>query len=178
MKHVLKLAPLILALAAVALPAAARDNGRGHGKHDRYSYYDSRDDRRRYDDRRWSDRDDDDDDDDDRRWGRDDRRAYYSGYRDGRRDDRRWYDGRDRRYHPRSGHWDNGRRGPPPWARGRDYRSYGYGNVYYVPVSDYDRYRLRRPDYGYRWVRDDRDNFLLVAATTGIIASVLLGHGY
>ena len=150
------IAPLVLALAAVAMPAAARDRGHGHDRHDRHGYYESRR---------------------DRRWDRDDRRAYYTGYRDGRRDDRRW-DGRDRRYHPVSGHWDNGRRGPPSWARGRDYRSYGYRNVYYVPVSDYRRYRLYRPDYGYRWVRDDRDNFLLVAATTGIIASVLLGHGY
>ena len=159
MKQVLKLAPLMLALAAVAMPAAAKDKWRGHDRHVRYGYYDDRYDRR-------------DDRDDDRRWDRDDRRAYYSGYRDGRRDDRRW-DGRDRRYHPVSGHWDNGRRGPPPWARGRDYRSYGYRQVYYVPVNDYGRYRLYRPDYGYRWVRDDRNNFLLVAATSGIISQIL-----
>lgn len=142
MKQVLKLAPLMLALAAVAMPAAAKDKWRGHDKHDRYGYYDGRYDRR-------------DDRDDDRRW-----------------DDRRW-DDRDRRYHPVSGHWDNGRRGPPPWARGRDYRSYGYRQVYYVPVNDYGRYRLYRPDYGYRWVRDDRNNFLLVAATSGIISQIL-----
>jgi len=164
MKQVLKLAPLMLALAAVAMPAAAKDKWRGHEKHDRYGYYDGRYDRR-------------DDRDDDRRWDRDDRRAYYNGYRDGRRDDRRWddrrWDDRDRRYHPVSGHWDNGRRGPPPWARGRDYRSYGYRQVYYVPVNDYGRYRLYRPDYGYRWVRDDRNNFLLVAATSGIISQIL-----
>ncbi|HEX5665171.1 MAG TPA: RcnB family protein [Xanthomonadaceae bacterium] len=164
MKQVLKLAPLMLALAAVAMPAAAKDKWRGHDKHDRYGYYDGRYDRR-------------DDRDDDRRWDRDDRRAYYAGYRDGRRDDRRWddrrWDDRDRRYHPVSGHWDNGRRGPPPWARGRDYRSYGYRQVYYVPVNDYGRYRLYRPDYGYRWVRDDRNNFLLVAATSGIISQIL-----
>ena len=163
MKQVLKLAPLMLALAAVAMPAAAKDKWRGHDKHDkkdRHGYYESRRDR-----------------DEDRRWDRDDRRAYYSGYRDGRRDDRRWddrrWDDRDRRYHPVSGHWDNGRRGPPPWARGRDYRSYGYRQVYYVPVNDYRRYRLYRPDYGYRWVRDDRNNFLLVAATSGIISQIL-----
>jgi Ni/Co efflux regulator RcnB len=164
MKQVLKLAPLMLALAAVAMPAAAKDKWRGHDKHDRYGYYDGRYDRR-------------DDRDDDRRWDRDDRRAYYAGYRDGRRNDRRWddrrWDDRDRRYHPVSGHWDNGRRGPPPWARGRDYRSYGYRQVYYVPVNDYGRYRLYRPDYGYRWVRDDRNNFLLVAATSGIISQIL-----
>jgi Ni/Co efflux regulator RcnB len=159
MKQVLKLAPLMLALAAVAMPATAKDKWRGHDRHDRYGHYDDRYDRR-------------DDRDDDRRWDRDDRRAYYSGYRDGRRDDRRW-DGRDRRYHPVSGHWDNGRRGPPPWARGRDYRSYGYRQVYYVPVNDYRRYRLYQPDYGYRWVRDDRNNFLLVAAASGIISQIL-----
>lgn len=155
MKQVLKLAPLMLALAAVAMPAAAKDKWRGHYKQDRHGYYESRRDR-----------------DDDRRWDRDDRRAYYAGYRDGRRDDRRW-DDRNRRYHAVSGHWDNGRRGPPPWARGRDYRSYGYRQVYYVPVHDYRRYRLYQPDYGYRWVRDDRNNFLLVAAASGIISQIL-----
>jgi Ni/Co efflux regulator RcnB len=157
MKNILKIAPLVLALAAVATPAMADGRGNGHGKHHRggYSYRDR---------------------DDDRRWDRDDRRAYRYGYRDGRRHDRDWddrYDRRDRRYHPVSGHWDNGRRGPPPWARGRDYRAYGYRNVYYVPVNDYARYRLHRPDYGYRWVRDDRNNFLLVAAASGIISQIL-----
>lgn len=161
----LKIGPLLLALAAIAIPAmpaVAKDHGRGHDKHERYRYYD---DHRRDDDHRWRD-----DDDNDRRYG--DRDGYW---RDGR-----WYgygDGRNRRYHPNSGHWDNGRRGPPPWARGRDYRGYGYRNVYYVPLSDYGRYRLYRPDYGYRWMRDDRNNFLLVAAATGIISQIL-SRGY
>ena len=35
MKQVLKLAPLMLALTAVAMPAAAKDKWRGHDKHDR-----------------------------------------------------------------------------------------------------------------------------------------------
>lgn len=173
MKTALKVAPLVLALAAVVMPAAAKDHGRGHGRQDSYQRYD-RDDRRSYGDR-GRDRDDD------RRWDRDrrdhdhDRRSSRDGYwRDGR-----WYSyGRDRRYHPVSGHWDNGRRGPPPWARGRDYRSYGYNNVYYVPYNDYRRYRLYEPHYGQRWVRDDRGNFLLVAAATGIITSILMNHGY
>jgi Ni/Co efflux regulator RcnB len=147
MKKILTVAPLVLALAAVAMPAAARDEHR-YGHRDRHSYGHDRD----------------------------ERRAYFRGYRDGRHDDH-WED-HARRYHWRSVHWDNGRRGPPPWARGRDYRSYGYGRVYYVPVSHYGRYGLYRPRYGYRWVRDDHDNFLLVAATTGIIASILLDHAY
>lgn len=156
MKTALKIAPLVLALMAVATPALADDDDRrGWRDRDHYGYRDR-------------------DDDDDRRWDRDERRAYYNGYRDARRHDR-WEDRyeRDRRYHARSGHWDNGRRGPPPWARGRDYRAYGYRNVYYVPVHEYSRYRLYRPDYGYRWVRDDRNNFLLVAAATGIISQIL-----
>lgn len=163
MRKALMIAPLILALTAVATPALSKDKDkhRGHYSQDRHGVV-------RYDRR---DRDD--------RYDRDDRRsdryAYQRGYRDGRRTDAYW-DARQRRYHPVSGRWDNGRRGPPPWARGRDYRSYGYNNVYYVPYADYGRYHLRNPDRGYRWVRDDRGNFLLVAAATGIITSILMGH--
>ena len=96
------------------------------------------------------------------------------------RDDRGYYgdrgdDGRDRRYH-KNGHWDNGRRGPPSWARGHDYRSYGYRNVYVVPYAQYRPYRLYAPRPGYRWVRDDGGNFLMVAIASGIIADVLLHH--
>lgn len=154
MKTVLKIAPLVLALTAVATPAMADDHRGGWRDRDGYGYRD-RDDRR-----------------EDRR---DQRRAYREGYRDANRHDR-WedrYDDRDRRYHANSGRWDNGRRGPPSWARGRDYRAYGYQNVYYVPVNEYGRYRLHRPDYGYRWVRDDRNNFLLVSAASGIISQIL-----
>ena len=84
-------------------------------------------------------------------------------------------DGRDRHYHG-NGHWDNGRRGPPPWARGHDYRSYGYRDVHVVPAGEYVRYRLYAPRPGYRWVRDDSGSFLLVAAATGIIADLILHH--
>src|SRR3546814_4545204 len=52
MQAPLKLAALLLALAAVAMPAtaAARDNDRGHRGHDRSSYYDR--DRRGHQDRK------------------------------------------------------------------------------------------------------------------------------
>ena len=101
---------------------------------------------------------------------------YYTAYDQNHRGhDRDRYDDRGRRYHG-NGHWDNGRRGPPPWARGRDYRSYGYGNVYVVPARQYRNYRLYAPRPGYRWVRDDRGNYLMVAIATGIIADVLLHH--
>ncbi|MBS0226328.1 MAG: RcnB family protein [Proteobacteria bacterium] len=157
MKTTFKFASMALAvLGAVSLPAMARDHGDGHpyyvaygdDGHGRGRGHDRDDD---YDQRRGHDRDRDG------RWGD--------------RDD----DGRDRRWH-RHGHWDNGRRGPPPWARGYDYRSYGYRNVYVVPYAQYRPYRLYAPRPGYRWVRDDGGNFLMVAIASGIIADVLLHH--
>ncbi|MET0547886.1 MAG: RcnB family protein [Xanthomonas sp.] len=84
---------------------------------------------------------------------RDARRAYDRGYRDGYRT------GPDVVYY---------RPGPPRWARGQRY----YGPNYVV--YDYDRYQVRRPPYGYRWVRDDTGNLLMVAIATGIIADLVL----
>ena len=87
------------------------------------------------------------------------------------------YDGRDQHYHEQGGHWDNGRRGPPPWARGHDYRGYGYANVIIVPVPDYRRYDLYAPRNGYRWVRDDGGHYLLVSIASGIISDILYRNG-
>ena len=86
-------------------------------------------------------------------------------------------DGRDQHYHEQSGHWDNGRRGPPPWAKGHDYRSYGYSNVIIVGVPDYGRYRLYAPRPGYRWVRDDAGHYMLVSIASGIISDILTRSG-
>jgi Ni/Co efflux regulator RcnB len=56
------------------------------------------------------------------------------------------------------------------WSKGqrfdRDYRRYR------VDERDYRRYRLHNPPRGYHWVRVDND-FILVAAATGIISSVI-----
>lgn len=56
------------------------------------------------------------------------------------------------------------------WSKGqrfdRDYRRYR------VDERDYRRYRLHTPPRGYYWVRAD-DDFILVAAATGIISSVI-----
>ncbi len=98
---------------------------------------------------------------------RDDRRHYQAGYREGYRDARH----NDRRHHA-----------PPPrvayrpyaFQRGHRYSHY-YGGPVYV-VHDYDRYHLRRPPHGHRWIRDDRGNMLLVAVATGIIADLILHH--
>lgn len=87
------------------------------------------------------------------------------------------YDGRDRHYHEQSDHWDNGRRGPPPWARGHDYRGYGYSRVIIVPVPEYRRYELYAPRPGYRWVRDDGGHYLLVSIASGIISDILYRNG-
>lgn len=85
----------------------------------------------------------------------------------------RGHDDRNRKYHAQSGKWDNGRRGPPSWAKGKDYRTYGYDRVVVVPLSDYDRYRLYDPRDGQRWMRDDSGKYLLVSIATGVIADVL-----
>lgn len=103
-------------------------------------------------------------------------------------------DRRDRRVSER---WDRGRHngysyqgrwyyGPPPqayygsyepgyrsWRRGDRLPSY-YRN-YYSGV-DYRAYRLRPPPRGYRWVRDDRGEFLLIGIATGVILSAILNN--
>jgi Ni/Co efflux regulator RcnB len=43
-------------------------------------------------------------------------------------------------------------------------------------VSDWRSEHLRQPPRGYRYVRSDNGDFLLVAVTTGIIASILANH--
>ena len=45
-------------------------------------------------------------------------------------------------------------------------------------VNDYNRYHVRRPPYGHRWIRDDRGNMLMVAIAiaTGIIADIVFNH--
>ncbi len=57
------------------------------------------------------------------------------------------------------------------WGRGeRLPRNYYADRRYYV--NDWRARRLSAPPRGYRWVRRDND-YLLVAATTGLIASVI-----
>jgi Ni/Co efflux regulator RcnB len=57
------------------------------------------------------------------------------------------------------------------WARGQRLpRAYYADQRYYV--NDWRARRLPPPRRGYRWVRRDND-YLMVAATTGLIASVI-----
>ena len=69
-------------------------------------------------------------------------------------------------------------RGPPApvryarWSRGMHYDRQGYAPTYVV--REYRDYHLHAPPPGHYWRRDVDGNFLLVAAASGIIASVLL----
>src|SRR3546814_8140243 len=136
MQAPLKLAALLLALAAVAMPAtaAARDNDRGHRGHDRSSYYDR--DRRGHHDR-----------------DRYDRRAYRHDRRHDRRDrrhDRRIVIRGQRVIH-RSTRYYSPRpvvvhRGPPRWSRGPRYYRAGNGRTHLF--TDYYSYGLSPPPTG------------------------------
>jgi len=58
------------------------------------------------------------------------------------------------------------------WQRGQYMSPY----VRTYVVYDYGRYRLRSPPRGFVWVRADND-YLLVAAATGIVFDVIRGGG-
>ena len=102
------------------------------------------------------------------------------------RGNRRWDRNRDNGY-SWNGRWNYG---PPPsdyygqsgyepgyraWRRGD--RLPGYYRDAYAGI-DYRAYRLRPPPYGYRYVRDDRGEILLVGIATGVILSAILGGNY
>ncbi len=112
-----------------------------------------------------------------------------------RNDDRRG----DRGDHRRNARWSqqnhngytyNGRwyYGPPPSAyEGRNGYEAGYRNwrrgerlpSYYQSryrQVDYRRAHLRAPPRGYRYVQDDRGEYLLVGIATGVILSIILSQ--
>jgi Ni/Co efflux regulator RcnB len=69
-------------------------------------------------------------------------------------------------------HHDNGRHlGHYKFARGQRVPVVYLQPRYYV--EDYRVYHLAPPPRGYRWVRPENGHFLLVAATTGLIAEIL-----
>lgn len=57
-----------------------------------------------------------------------------------------------------------------PWQRGQKLGNY---NRRFEEV-DYRNHNLRAPPRGYRWVRDDRGDYLLAAIVGGLIAEVVL----
>jgi Ni/Co efflux regulator RcnB/surface antigen len=58
----------------------------------------------------------------------------------------------------------------PRWSRG-DRLPDQYRQDRYV-VSDWQQHGLRRPPGGYRWVRDDNNDFFLALIATGVIAEI------
>lgn len=92
--------------------------------------------------------------------------------RDDRGNDRDWrdHDDRYRGYYVRH---DNGRH--EGWYKRGGYIPVEYRDRRYV-VEDWQVYHLRQPPYGYRYVRGDDGQFLLVAIATGIITDILLSH--
>ncbi len=66
------------------------------------------------------------------------------------------------------------RYGYHPWSRG-DRLGY-YADRY--ERADYRQFNRRQPRRGYRWVRDDRGDYLLYAIATGVIADVIINSRY
>ena len=82
--------------------------------------------------------------------------ARYQDHRDDRHENRQGVQHRDNRHH-----WRQGERLPS------SYRT----RAHYV---DYRKHHLRQPPRGYQWVQAD-NNYVMVALTTGLIASII-GH--
>jgi Ni/Co efflux regulator RcnB len=109
----------------------------------------------------------------------------------------------DQDYRDQQQHQDRGQdRGQDQGRQGHDRGNQGHGRNYngmydrgrhegwykrggYVPaeyrggsyeVTDWRSQHLRQPPRGYHYVRSDNGDFLLVAITTGVIASILAHH--
>ncbi|SHM05706.1 RcnB family protein [Rhodanobacter sp. OK091] len=78
--------------------------------------------------------------------------------------------GRGHSYH---GMYDRGRH--EGWYRQGGYVPTEYRDGPYV-VDDWRGQNLREPPRGYRYVRSDNGDFLLVAIATGVIVSILANH--
>jgi Ni/Co efflux regulator RcnB len=110
-------------------------------------------------------------DDHDRRgdWRGEDNRSRSRHDSRGRPNNHGRYDDRGRYY---SMH-DRGRH--EGWYKRGGHMPVEYRTTRYY-VDDYRVYHLRQPQRGYRWVRSDNGDFLMVAIATGIIASIIAGN--
>jgi Ni/Co efflux regulator RcnB len=98
----------------------------------------------------------------------------------GHGDDKHWDekhgDDSDRGHNPKDeGRHDNGKHKgweKQAYRRGDRLPDRYYSREYYV--TDYERYHLRRPDPGYRWVRSDEGQFFLTVAASGVIVDIAL----
>ena len=88
--------------------------------------------------------------------------------------DKHWDDGDHGHGHgPKDeGRHDNGKH--KGWyKKGDRLPDHYYSRDYYV--TDYERYHLRRPDPGYRWVRADGGQFYLTLISSGVVIDVAAG---
>ena len=85
------------------------------------------------------------------------------------------YQNRGNRGHAQNyrGMYDRGRH--EGWYKRGGHMPREYRGGSYV-VTDWRSRHLRQPPRGYHYVRSDNGDFLLVAITTGIIASILANH--
>ena len=92
--------------------------------------------------------------------------------KDDRHDNNDHHSKNDQRQHQR-GMYERGR--SEGWYRRGGHMPQQYrGNTYVV--SDWHARHLHQPPRGYHYVRSDNGDILLVAITTGIIASILAQH--
>lgn len=92
----------------------------------------------------------------------------------GHGNDARWDDGdHDHGHNPKDeGRHDNGKH--KGWyKKGDRLPDYYYTRDYYV--TDYERYHLRRPEPGYRWVRADSGHFYLTLISSGVVIDISSG---
>lgn len=92
----------------------------------------------------------------------------------GKGNDDHWDDGdRGHGHNPKDeGRHDNGKHNG--WyKKGARLPDHYYSREYYV--TDYDRYHLRRPDPGYRWVRADGGQFYLTLISSGVVIDIAAG---
>ncbi len=82
-------------------------------------------------------------------------------------------DGPGRGHNPKNeGRHDNGRH--LGWyKRGERLPDRYYSRTYYI--TDYERYHLRRPEPGYRWVRADEGQFYLTLISSGVVIDIATG---
>jgi Ni/Co efflux regulator RcnB len=59
------------------------------------------------------------------------------------------------------------------WQRGQ---RIGYNDWHSAPAVDYRRHHLRQPPRGYEW-RESNGQYILAAAATGVIASIIMNSG-
>lgn len=97
------------------------------------------------------------------------------------------YQGQDRRDNDRDLRQTNGGRSNPQgnnnsnsdrphWSRG-DRLPDQYRQDQYI-VRDWQQHKLKTPPRGYRWVRNDNDQYLLASIASGVIADIVSQNQY